>query len=120
MVSKKLMKRYTTKQLRAMREAGQDQTDWERINSMSEQSLNQAIAEDEDWSDIPQDWYQAAELHMPGQKKQLTLRLDQDVFDWFYNQGKGYQTRMNAALRAFMEASQAKKIDHKSSSNSVR
>ena len=37
--------------------------------------------------------------------KQLTsLRLDPDVLAWFKAQGKGYQTRMNAVLRAYMKA----------------
>ena len=33
-------------------------------------------------------------------KQQLTLRLDADVIDWFKQQGEGYQSRINAALRA--------------------
>jgi uncharacterized protein (DUF4415 family) len=38
----------------------------------------------------------------PMTKRQLTLRLDSDVIDWFKEQGHGYQTRMNALLRAYM------------------
>ena len=34
----------------------------------------------------------------------LSLRVDTDVIDWFRAQGAGYQSRMNALLRAFMEA----------------
>ena len=43
---------------------------------------------------------------MPGEgKRQLTLRLDAEVLDWFKAEGKGgYQTRINAVLRAFVEA----------------
>ena len=37
-------------------------------------------------------------------KAQLTLRLDQDVLTWFKAQGRGYQTRINSLLRAYMEA----------------
>jgi uncharacterized protein (DUF4415 family) len=37
-------------------------------------------------------------------KAQLTLRLDQDVLEWFRKQGRGYQTQINALLRAYMEA----------------
>jgi len=41
----------------------------------------------------------------PFQKKALlSLRVDSDVIDWFKSQGAGYQSRMNALLRAFMEA----------------
>ena len=39
----------------------------------------------------------------PITKRQLTLRLDSDVIDWFRSQGGGYQTRMNTLLRAYME-----------------
>jgi uncharacterized protein (DUF4415 family) len=39
----------------------------------------------------------------PITKRQLTLRLDSDVIEWFKGQGNGYQTRMNALLRAYME-----------------
>ncbi len=40
-------------------------------------------------------------------KRQLTLRIDGDVLTWFKAQGHGYQTRINALLRAYMEAHQA-------------
>jgi uncharacterized protein (DUF4415 family) len=39
-------------------------------------------------------------------KKQLTLRIDSDVVDWYKNQGRGYQTRINALLRAYMNEHQ--------------
>ncbi len=35
-------------------------------------------------------------------KKQLTLRVDSDVVDWYKKQGRGYQTRINSLLRAYM------------------
>jgi uncharacterized protein (DUF4415 family) len=38
-------------------------------------------------------------------KALVSLRLDQDVLEWFKGQGAGYQTRMNAVLRAFRDAS---------------
>ena len=37
-------------------------------------------------------------------KSLLSLRVDSDVIEWFRSQGAGYQSRMNALLRAFMEA----------------
>ena len=46
-----------------------------------------------------------ARVVMPGAGKlQLTLRLDAKVRDWFKAQGKGYQTRINAVLRSYVEA----------------
>ena len=41
----------------------------------------------------------------PAPKKALlSLRIDADVIDWFRGQGAGYQSRMNALLRAYMDA----------------
>jgi uncharacterized protein (DUF4415 family) len=36
-------------------------------------------------------------------KRPLSLRVDADVIDWFQRQGQGYQTRMNSALREYVE-----------------
>jgi len=36
-------------------------------------------------------------------KKQLTIRVDSDVLEWYRRQGPGYQTRINALLRAYMQ-----------------
>lgn len=38
-------------------------------------------------------------------KTSISLRMDADVLDWFKAQGRGYQTRINAVLRAFKDAS---------------
>ena len=38
-------------------------------------------------------------------KTAISLRVEQDVLDWFKAQGPGYQTRINAVLRAFRDAS---------------
>ena len=38
-------------------------------------------------------------------KASISLRVDRDVLDWFKAQGEGYQTRINAVLRAFRDAS---------------
>jgi uncharacterized protein (DUF4415 family) len=46
-----------------------------------------------------------ADRRFPRPGKQLvTLRLDRDVLDWFRKAGKGYQTRINAVLRAYKNA----------------
>jgi uncharacterized protein (DUF4415 family) len=43
-------------------------------------------------------------LPTPPTKSQLTLRIDSDVVAWFRARGRGYQTQINALLRAYMEA----------------
>ncbi|WP_377295470.1 BrnA antitoxin family protein [Rhizobium sp. SGZ-381] len=58
-----------------------------------------------DYSDIPElddAFFETARLVQPSQKTQITMRLDAEVLDWFRAQGKGYQTRMNAVLKAYM------------------
>ena len=43
-------------------------------------------------------------VYPEGPKKQITVRLDADMVEWFKKQGRGYQTRMNAVLRSYYEA----------------
>ena len=54
-----------------------------------------------DWNSLKVDWPQA--------KQAISLRIDQDVLEWFRGGGAGYQTRMNAVLRAFVEAQRGKR-----------
>jgi len=76
-------------------------TDFKRLDAMTD--------EDIDLSDIPEvtpEMFAKGVLRRglkPITKRQLTLRLDSDVIEWFRAQGGGYQTRMNALLRAYME-----------------
>jgi uncharacterized protein (DUF4415 family) len=95
---------YTAEELRAMIERGEDRTDWARVDAMTEEELEAAIASDPDWADIPRDWYEHATPHYPeSMRKQLSLRIDPDILAWFKRQGPGYRKRINAALRAFVE-----------------
>jgi uncharacterized protein (DUF4415 family) len=43
-------------------------------------------------------------LKSPPRKQQITLRIDEDVLAWFRAQGPGYQTQINALLRAYVKA----------------
>ena len=62
---------------------------------------------DVDTSDIPalgKRFFKNATLRMPEGKTLVTLRLDSDVLAWLRSQGKGYQTKINAILRTYMDA----------------
>ena len=75
------------------------QSDLKRLDSMGDESI--------DYTDIPEldeDFFRKARVVVPPGKKQLTIRLDADVVSWLKDQGKGYQTRINAILRAYYEA----------------
>lgn len=75
-----------------------------------ELSLEQLAAlpdEQIDHSDIPElddEFFARAKLSQPSAKQQVTIRFDADVLAWFKAQGKGYQSRMNAVLRAYMQS----------------
>jgi uncharacterized protein (DUF4415 family) len=59
------------------------------------------------YSDIPpldDDFFAQGELRLPKAKPLISLRIDPEVLAWFRAQGPGYQTRMNAVLRKYMEA----------------
>jgi uncharacterized protein (DUF4415 family) len=70
------------------------QTDWERLKSAPDY---------EGKSEIDVDWA-STKIVEPEPKKLISLRLDADIIEFFRSQGKGYQTRMNAVLRAYKEA----------------
>jgi len=79
-------------------------TDWRRVDRMTEAELAAAAASDPDALPTDPAFWKQARLVMPEPKVPVSLRLDRDVLDWFKAQGRGYQSRMNAVLRAFMEA----------------
>ena len=85
--------------MRAETSTDDSRTDWERLEKMSDADI--------DFSDIPEldaDFFRNAKVRMPRTKRAVSIRLDQDVLAWFKEQGRGYQTRMNAVLRAYMQA----------------
>jgi uncharacterized protein (DUF4415 family) len=64
-----------------------------------------------DYSDIPATdakFWEKAQVVMPSIKTHLSLRLDEDVVKWFKRQGAGYQTKINAVLRFYVQAHSAK------------
>ncbi|HTM63101.1 MAG TPA: BrnA antitoxin family protein [Gammaproteobacteria bacterium] len=62
---------------------------------------------DIDYSDIPattKEFWKVAEAFMPQNKIHISLRLDEDIVDYFKEDGDGYQSRINAVLKAYMLA----------------
>ena len=56
----------------------------------------------EELADLPEDFWDEAELVVPVTKRAISLRVDEDVLQWFRALGPRYQTRMNAVLRTYM------------------
>ena len=77
-------------------------TDWARVKSLTDKEIEAAVRNDPDAVPIDFDWSEAV-LVIPPKKKAISIRLDEDVLDYFKRQGAGYQRRMNAVLRSYME-----------------
>jgi uncharacterized protein (DUF4415 family) len=101
--------RYSTEEIDATVARGEDRTDRARINAKTEEELAADMASDPEWDGIPEDWVSRAHLAtglMRGRyenKRQVTMRFDADILDYFKSQGRGWQSRMNAVLRGFVE-----------------
>ena len=84
--------------------APEGKTDWERLRKMTDADIR--FTPDAPRT-TPADWVNAIAhkgLPLPVRKKQIALRVDEDVLEWFKAQGPGYQTKMNAVLREFRNA----------------
>ena len=85
------MKKHATKK--------RSRTNWAKIDALKDGEI--------DTSDIPEQgkaFFKRAMLSLPEPKAAVTIRLDRQVLNWFKTKGPGYQTRINALLRAYMEA----------------
>ena len=90
---------------RAATESGvKGKTEWARLAAMKDRDIS--FTNDAPRTS-PKDWATAVAhrgLPFPSRKAQIALRVDEDVLTWFRAQGAGYQTRMNAVLKAFRDA----------------
>ncbi len=93
--------RYTAQEIDEMLARGEDLTDWERVKALTDEEIEASIDyEDEGRFDLSK----GRMIYDPACKKQITLRLDPDIIEFFKAGGPGYQTRMNAVLRSYMLA----------------
>lgn len=82
-------------------------TDWAAFDALTDEQIEASIANDPDWSD---DWnWGDAVLVIPPKKKAISIRVDEDVLDYFKHEGAGYQRRINAVLRSYMQQKKNKK-----------
>ncbi|MGQ0566796.1 MAG: BrnA antitoxin family protein [Gemmobacter sp.] len=79
----------------------ESRTDWARVGAMTGEEIEADRDEDEEGMVI--DWASAVP-GLPEPKSTLNMRIDRDVLDFFRQGGRGYQTRINAVLRAYKEA----------------
>ncbi len=103
MAKKETIERYTAEELRAMIARGEGQMDLAKIGATTEAEIEAQAAEEGDDYYFPPGWTQVYK-GLPPRKAPINLRIDEDILDWFRKTGKGYQTRINSVLRAFVES----------------
>jgi uncharacterized protein (DUF4415 family) len=77
-------------------------TDWARVDALTDADIAKAVASDPDAAPIDIDWSDAV-LMIPARKTAISIRVDDDVLDFFKKEGDGYQRRINAVLRSYMQ-----------------
>ena len=75
--------------------------DLRHLRRMSEAEI--ARTSPPELANLPEDFWDDAELVFPEPKQAVSLRIDRDILQWFRRAGPRYQTRMNAVLRSYME-----------------
>ena len=76
--------------------------DLARLRHMSETEIEGTSPAD--LANLPEDFWDDAEVVTPPGKEAISMRIDRDILNWFRSQGPRYQTRMNAVLRSYMDA----------------
>ena len=69
---------------------------------MTEEEITAAIASDPDEAGMVIDW-STVSVDLPQPKEVLNMRIDADVLQFFRREGKGYQTKINAVLRSYVD-----------------
>ena len=83
-------------------------TNWAAVDALTDEEIEAAVRNDPDAVPLDVDWSDAV-LVIPSKKKAISIRVDEDVLDYFKKQGEGYQRRMNAVLRSYMDQTSGKK-----------
>lgn len=92
---------YTAEELAEKRRAGETHSDWARAAAATSEEIEAQVAADPDEAGMVVDWKSVA-IELPKPKVDLHMRVDRDVLDYFRSTGKGYQTRINAVLRSYV------------------
>ena len=106
--------RHTKKPSRVAEQLRRGQAVLTRLRNMSERDIRRTSPEE--LADLPTDFWDEAELVVPVGKQAISLRVDEDVLEWFRSLGPRYQTRMNAVLRSYMKRAGVKTGRSRSSS----
>ena len=107
MAKKEHIVTYSDKELAARRRRGETRSDWARAAAMTDEEIEADIASDPDEAGMVVDW-DSVSVELPKRKADLHMRIDRDVLDFFRQAGRGYQSRINAVLRSYVERARQK------------
>ena len=96
--------RFSADKIRRKIARGESKTNWKRVAAMSQAEVERLADRDE--GPLAAEWESTVMVGLPPAKQDIHIRLDGDILDWFKARGRGYQTRINAVLRAFVETRQ--------------
>jgi uncharacterized protein (DUF4415 family) len=85
---------------------GEDRTDWTRVNAMTEAEVDANAKADLDNPSWTKAMLAKAQIIDP-RKQAVSIRLDTDILEFIKREGPGYQSRINAILRTYVEARKA-------------
>jgi len=89
-------------------ERRKSETNWARVDALTDEEIEEAVRKDPDAVPLDFNWSEAV-LVIPPKKKAISIRVDEDVLDYFKGEGAGYQRRMNAVLRSYMQQKKSRK-----------
>jgi len=102
MARKEHIVKYTDEELTNLVKKEGTLSNWEKAASMTKSEIEASVASDSDEAEMVMDWDNTT-VELPQPKTVLNMRIDKDVLDFFRKTGKGYQSRINAILRSYVE-----------------
>ena len=94
--------KFTDSELARLNDQEGTLSDWGKAASMTSTEIEARVASDSDEDEMVMDWDNAT-IELPQPKAVLNMRVDKEVLDYFRKSGKGYQSRINAVLRSYVE-----------------
>jgi uncharacterized protein (DUF4415 family) len=88
--------------MKEKRTTKKSKTDWSKLAKLKDSDIDTS-----DLAPLDKDFFRKAEIRMPKPKTMVSIRLDEDVLNWFKKQGKGYQTKINEILKMYVRAKAA-------------
>lgn len=102
MARKERIVKYTDDELISLAKQEGSLSNWGKAAGMTSAEVEASVTSDSDEAAMVMDWENAT-LEMPNPKAVLNMRVDKEILDYFRKTGKGYQSRINAVLRSYVE-----------------